>query len=75
LTKLTGGEKFTKLDLSQAYQQVQLEERPKPYLTMNTHKGLFKVNRLPYGVACVPAIFQKMMGQILQGIDGVHEKS
>lgn len=39
--KLTGGETLTKLDLSQAYEQVQLEEWSKHYLSMNTHKGLF----------------------------------
>jgi hypothetical protein len=38
---------------------------------MNMHKGLFKVNRLPYGVACARAIFQKIMDLILQGINGV----
>lgn len=70
-TKLAGGEKFTKLDLSQAYQQVELEESSKQYLTINTHKGLYQVNRLPYGVASAPAIFQKLMDQVLQGIDGV----
>lgn len=36
-TKLAGGEKFTKLDLWQAYQQVELEENSKRYLTINTH--------------------------------------
>lgn len=70
-TKLAGGKKFTKLDLSQAYQQVELDESSKQYLTINTHKGLYQVNRLPYGVASAPAIFQKLMDQVLQGIDGV----
>lgn len=56
-TKLAGGKKFTKLDLSQAYQQVELDESSKQYLTINTHKGLYQVNRLPYGVASAPAIF------------------
>ncbi|KAL2088270.1 hypothetical protein ACEWY4_015169 [Coilia grayii] len=69
--KLAGGQKFTKLDLSQAYQQVQLEEKSRRYLTINTHKGLYHYNRLPYGVASAPAIFQKLMDQVLQGMDGV----
>uniref|UniRef100_A0A3Q2EGN4 Gypsy retrotransposon integrase-like protein 1 n=1 Tax=Cyprinodon variegatus TaxID=28743 RepID=A0A3Q2EGN4_CYPVA len=69
--KLAGGQKFTKLDLSQAYQQVQLEESSRCYLTINTHKGLYQYNRLPYGVASAPAIFQKIMDQVLQGMDGV----
>nr|XP_055061179.1 uncharacterized protein K02A2.6-like [Misgurnus anguillicaudatus] len=70
-TKLSGGQKFTKLDLSQAYQQVPLEESSKRYLTVNTQKGLYIYNRLPYGVASAPAIFQKIMDQILQGMEGV----
>ena len=69
-TKLAGGERLTKLDLSQAYQQVELEESSKQYLTINTHKGLYHVNRLPYGVASEPAIFQKL-DQVLQSIDDV----
>lgn len=63
--------RFTKLDLSQAYQQVELDVNSKQYLTINTHKGLYQVNRHPYGVASAPAIFQKLMDQVLQGIDGV----
>ncbi|XP_029106250.1 uncharacterized protein K02A2.6-like [Scleropages formosus] len=69
--KLSGGQRFTKLDLSQAYQQVPLEESSKRYLTINTPKGLYTYNRLSYGVASAPAIFQKIMDQVLQGMDGV----
>ena len=37
---LVGGQKFTKLDLSQAYQQLLLDEGAKSILTINTHKEL-----------------------------------
>ena len=40
-------------------------------MTINTHKGLYKYNRLPFGVASAPAIFQQLMGKILQGLPGV----
>lgn len=43
LEKLAGGEKYSKLDLSHAYQQVILDEESKIYVTLNTHKGLFTV--------------------------------
>lgn len=69
--KLTGGEKFSKLDLSQAYQQVTLDEASKPYVTINTHKGLFQVNCLPFGVSSSPAIFQRMMEGLVAGIPNV----
>ncbi|XP_073965617.1 uncharacterized protein [Choristoneura fumiferana] len=38
LTKLHGGQKFTKLDLSQAYAQFELDDS-KQYAVINTHKG------------------------------------
>ncbi len=65
---LTGDKLFTKLDMSQAYQQLLLDEESKEYVTINTHKGLFKCNRLVFGVASSPAIFQRTMGTLLQGI-------
>ncbi|CAB4020403.1 Hypothetical predicted protein, partial [Paramuricea clavata] len=65
---LSGGEKFTKLDMSQAYQQILLEDESKKYTTINTHKGLFQYNRLPYGVSSSPGIFQRTMENLLQGI-------
>ena len=54
---LAGGSSFTKLDLAQAYQQILLEELSKQYVTINTHKGLYRYNRLPFGVSAAPAIF------------------
>lgn len=40
-TKLNWGELFTNLDLSHAYQQVVLDEKSQPYVTINTHLGLY----------------------------------
>ena len=68
---LSGGCQFTKLNMSQTFLQLELEEESKPYLTINTHKGLFQYNRLPFGVASVPAIFQRCMESFLQGCKGV----
>lgn len=40
LATLAGGKLFTKLDMSQVYQQLLLDEDSKKYVTINTHKGL-----------------------------------
>ena len=62
---LTGEQKFTKLDLAQAYQQMPLDEHSQSYCTVNTYQGLYHFNHLPFGVAYAPAIFQRAMDTIL----------
>ena len=52
--------------MSQAYQQLQLDDESKRYTTINTHKGLFQYNRLPYGISSAPGIFQRNMENLLQ---------
>ena len=69
--KLSGGKTFTKLDLSQAYQQLLLDDDSKKYAVINTHKGLYQYTRLPYGVSSAPGIFQRTMENLLKGIPGV----
>lgn len=69
---LAGGQCFSKLDLSHAYLQMRVEEESRKFLTISTQKGLFQYNRLPFGIASAPAIFQRAMDQILQGLPNVH---
>ena len=42
--KLNGGKIFSKVDLSDAYLQIPIEEKCSKILCINTHKGLFKYN-------------------------------
>ena len=70
-TALAGGQLYTKLDLSHAYQQLVLSETSKKYTTINTTKGLFQYERLPFGVSSAPAIFQRTMESLLQGLPKV----
>ena len=67
---MSGGKYFSKLDLSQAYLQT-LNNSSKELVTINTHKGLFRYNRLPFGISSAPAIFQTCMENLLQGMNGV----
>ena len=64
---LAGGRKFTKLDLSQAYLQLELNPEARQYCTINTHQGLYQFTRLPFGISAAPAMLQKVMDTILQG--------
>ena len=68
---LGSGTVLRKIDLSNAYQQMQLSTNSQQYLTVNTHKRLYTYQRLTYGIASAPALFQSTMDQILQGMDNV----
>ena len=68
---LAGGKLFSKLDLSQAYIQVFMDEASTDYLTINAHQSLYVYNCLPFGVTSAPVIFQKLMDTVLQGINGI----
>jgi hypothetical protein len=68
---LQGDEAFTKLDLSEAYAQVQLDDESQLKAAINTQKGLFAITRLPYGVTTAPSIFQREMEILLRDIPGV----
>ena len=70
-TALSGGKLFTKLDHSHAYQQLLLDADSRKYTTINTTKGLFQYQRLPFGISSAPAIFQRTMDSLLQGLPGV----
>ncbi|XP_064487305.1 uncharacterized protein K02A2.6-like [Ornithodoros turicata] len=68
---LNGGQFFTTLDLRDAYNQIPLDEESRKLTVINTHRGLYCFNRLPFGVSSAPAIFQRTIERILHGIPGV----
>ncbi|XP_063959313.1 uncharacterized protein K02A2.6-like [Lytechinus pictus] len=68
LQELEGGKKFTKLYLSHAYHQIEIDLEARKYTTINTHRGLFEYTRLPFGIASAPAMFQRTMESLLADI-------
>ncbi|XP_041820347.1 uncharacterized protein K02A2.6-like [Chelmon rostratus] len=68
---LAGGQKFSKIDLCQAYLQMHVVPESQELLTIVTHKGLYRYQRLPFGITSAPALFQRAMDQILSGLPGV----
>ncbi|UYV65539.1 K02A2.6-like [Cordylochernes scorpioides] len=65
---LAGGEKLSKIDLRDAYNQLELDDESQLYTVINTHQGLYKYTRLPFGISSAPALFQKQMDILLKGI-------
>ncbi|CAI6374057.1 unnamed protein product [Macrosiphum euphorbiae] len=70
-SNVAGGDKFTKIDLSQAYLHLPVHTSDRHLLTLNTHKGLYECTRLMFGVASATAIWQREIEKILIGIPGV----
>ena len=68
---LNGGKYFSKIDFADAYLQVPVEEKSKPLLTINTHRGLYRYNRLPFGIKSAPGIFQQIIDVMLADLPGV----
>ena len=65
---LAGGQKFTKIDLSHAYSQIELDEPSRALTTITTHIGLFQYTRLPFGINSAPAIFQRTIDNLIKDI-------
>jgi hypothetical protein len=68
LESISGGKSFSKLDGSDAFHQVEIEESCRKFMVINTHRGLFRYNVLPQGIASSPAIFQELMDNMLKGL-------
>ena len=68
---LSEGTLFSKLDMSQVYNQLCLDEDSKAYAVINTHRSLFTYNRLSFVISAAPRIFQRAMDQLLRGLSGV----
>ena len=66
--KLAGGTVFSKIDLASAYLQIELDDDSKKYTTINTPKGLFQYNRLPFGILAAPAIFQQLIENLFSDL-------
>ena len=65
---LAGGTRFAKIDLKDAYLQVELDDDSKQYAVLTTHRGLYRYNRLAFGLSPAPAIFQSIIEQVLRGL-------
>ncbi|KAM7293664.1 uncharacterized protein ISCGN_023262 [Ixodes scapularis] len=65
---LSRGQRFSKLDLRDAYQQLVLQDAARKYVTISTTMGLFQYTRLPFGMASAPAIFQREIDNLFRGM-------
>lgn len=67
--KIQGGERYTKLDLNRSYNQFELDDKAKQILRWSTHRGIFTMERLPFGITIASSEFQKYIEQLFIGVN------
>ncbi|CAA9995134.1 unnamed protein product [Nesidiocoris tenuis] len=67
-SKLSGGQLFTRLDVRSAFLHVPVSKETSHVLTINTHCGLFRPQRLMYGVSPAPAVWQRYIDSLFKPI-------
>ncbi|GFO23873.1 Zinc knuckle domain containing protein [Plakobranchus ocellatus] len=68
---LNGAKFFSRIDLQQAFHQLELDQDSRFITTFSTHIGLRRFKRLMFGVNAAPEMFQQALGSILHDIEGV----
>ena len=72
LSKLGKCTLFSKIDLTDAYLQVKLDEGSQMLTVISTPFGLFKYLSLPFGIKSAPYIFQSIMLELTKDLPNVH---
>lgn len=55
----------------EAYTQMELDDESKKLCAWSTHRGVYTVNRMPYGITPATSIFQRAMEQLFDKVEGI----
>ena len=69
--EVNGARYFSKIDLKQAFHQVELDPESRFITTFSTHEGPFQYTRLSYGTSSSAKLFQNILQRNLTDIKGV----
>ena len=68
---LSGAKVFSKLDIKDAFHQIELAPESRFITTFITKRGLMRYTRLMFGINNAPELFQKTMEKILAGCKNI----
>ena len=74
MRRLGGTHYFSKVDLADAYNQIELGPESQKRLALSTHRGVLLQKRLPFGISSATGItgyFQDIMNQLTSDLTGV----
>ena len=68
--EMSGAKFFTKLDASNAFWQIQVDDESSKLLTFNSPCGRYRFTRLPYGIHSASEICHAKIASIIENIEG-----
>ena len=71
ITDLNGSTVFSKIDILDAFHQIELDEESRHLTTFKTHEGIYQYTRLVQGITSVPEIFHHtIQDRVVNGLIG-----
>ena len=71
VSKLKDATYFSVVDCSNRFWQVKLDEESSKLYIFNTPFGRYRSIRMPYAISSAPAVFQKKIRQLYDGVEGI----
>jgi hypothetical protein len=68
LSSFHGAKYFSTLDLRSGFWQVAMTPEDQTKTAFTTYRGLFEFTVMPFGLTNAPAVFQRMMNSVLDGL-------
>ena len=71
LDQLGGAKYFSSLDLASGFHQIPMDPESQQKTAFSTPYGHYEYKRMPFGLKNAPSTFQRLMDQVLSGLQGI----